>query len=132
MAIHDMVGFFKVQQAGLDPDVQTAGAKTGAEIDARNFPGGKAVWTVLAGTLGTNATVDFKVQDCDTSGGTFADITGAAITQLTQAGTDESDTAVDLEHEIKPGRPFLKGILTIGTATSDAGATCHLCGPSVS
>lgn len=39
-------------------------------------------------TSGTSPTLDVKLQECDTSGGTYSDITGATFTQLTAAGNE--------------------------------------------
>lgn len=105
-------------------NVQTAGAKNGAGVDARGYM--YATFIVDIGTLGTNATIDFKVQD-SADNSTFADITGKAITQQTQAGTDASNSvqkvSVVVGHE---SERYLRGVLTIGTATSDCGSVGYL------
>ena len=71
----------------IDPDAYTTGAVDGDIVDMRDFE--QVMFIVQAGTLGTNATVDFQVYQGKTSAmGTPVGITGAAITQLTEAGTD--------------------------------------------
>ena len=75
----------------IDPDVTTASTVESAWISAAEFFTYQAI--VLCGTLGTNATVDAKIEQATDSSGTGAkDLSGSDITQITQAGTDQSDT----------------------------------------
>ena len=105
----------------IDPDAYTASTYLTGAIDMSKW--GRVVFIVMAGDLGSSATVDFKVTEAATSGGSYSDITGKAITQLTQAGTDDNKQALVevLASELGSGKQFLKGSLTVGTATSDAG-----------
>lgn len=112
--------------AVIDPDANAAGALTSDYVDMTKFEA--ALGIVLAGTLGTNATIDAKlVQATDSSGTGVKDISGKAITQITQAGTDQSDTqalinvrAEDLD--VANGFTHVALVLTTATATSDSGA----------
>lgn len=54
---------------------------------------GSLVADILVGTIASNGTVDAKLEQATTSGGTPKDVTGKAITQLTQAGTDSDKQA---------------------------------------
>ncbi len=75
--------------AALNPVSQTAATVTTGWISAKNFYDFMAVLQV--GALGSSATVDAKLQQASDSSGTGAkDISGKAITQLTQAGTDSN------------------------------------------
>lgn len=118
----------------IDPDAYAAGTVTTGWIAAKDFERFMAV--VQAGDLGASATLDAKLEQATDSSGTGAkDISGTDITQLTQAGTDESnkqavinlnphgdmDTANDFTH--------FRLSMTVGTATSDAGATVLGMGP---
>ena len=109
----------------IDPDVYVASTVTTAWVAKEEYAHFLAV--VMAGTLGASATLDAKLEQATDSSGTGAkDITGKAITQLTQAGTDsdkqalinlradELDTANDFTH--------VRLSLTVAVATSDAGA----------
>ncbi|MCH7553405.1 MAG: hypothetical protein IIC82_05370 [Chloroflexi bacterium] len=125
--IHDLTAYLKSADMGIDPDVYTASTYTSSAIDAQGFT--KALFSVHMGTLGSSATVNFKVQDSDASGGSYVDVLSAAIEEQTQGGTDASDSVVLLEVDIVPGRPFLKGVLVLGTATSDLGASVLLYNP---
>ena len=108
----------------IDPDATTAATYLTAAIDLGNFESCMAI--VLAGTLGSSATIDAKLVQATTSGGTYKDVTGKAITQLTQAGTDSNKQAIincrSDELDVANGYRYVKLSMTVGTATSDAGA----------
>lgn len=125
--IHDLTSYLKNADSGIDPDVYTASTYTGTEINAQGYT--KALWIVHLGTLGSSATVNFKVQDSITTSGSFADVTNGAISEQTQGGTDASDSVVLLELDIVAGRPFLKAEMVVGVQTCDAGVTCLLYNP---
>lgn len=108
----------------IDPDATAAGTVTSGWIAAADFGAFQAI--VMAGTLGTSATVDAKIEQATDSSGTGAkDITGSDITQLTQAGSDDdkqvaigilaSDLDVDNDFD------HIRLSITVGTATSDVG-----------
>ncbi len=87
---------------------------TGTAVDIQGYEGNLLViLESSAATAGTNPTLDVKIQDCDTSGGTFADVTGAAFAQVTT-------TAVALGIALDTGKVkrWIKVIGTLGgTAT---------------
>jgi len=109
----------------IDPDVTTASTVTTGWISTSLWQDYMAI--VMAGTLGTSATLDAKIEQASDSSGTgVKDLTGSAITQLTQAGTDSDKQAVisfsadDLD--IANGFNHFRLSVTLGTATSDLGA----------
>ena len=109
--------------ATLNPVSQAAATVVSAYVDARKFA---MITAVLAtGVLGASATIDAKLrQATDSSGTGVKDITGKAITQLTEAGTDSDKQAiveVTAEEVFAQGFRYIRGALVIGTATSDAG-----------
>ena len=111
--------------ATIDPDAYTAGAQTSDWVNVENWQELMAV--VMAGTLGSSATLDFKLQQATDASGTSAkNITSASITQLTQAGTDSDKQAViNLNPEkldVANGFTFVAMVMTVATATSDCGA----------
>jgi hypothetical protein len=69
--------------ATVDPDAYAAGAQSSDEIDMSKFESIMAVVTV--GTMGAGGLLDCKLQAATTSGGSFVDVTGKAITQISQA-----------------------------------------------
>jgi hypothetical protein len=84
----------------------------------------QVMFVVMAGTLGSSATIDFQVyQSTAANMGTPVVITGALITQLTQAGTDSDKQAIVVvkQADLTAGYRYIQGSLTVGTATSDAG-----------
>jgi hypothetical protein len=119
--------------ATIDPDVTTASTVVSDYVDASEFYNYMAV--VLAGTLGSSATIDAKiVQATDSSGTGVKDVTGKAITQITQAGTDQSDTQAVInvkpdDLDINNGFKWFALSVTVGTATSDAGGFIVGCNP---
>lgn len=109
----------------IDPDVYTAAAYSTGWVSMVAWQ--KLMAIVMAGTLGSSATLDAKFEQATDSGGTgVKDITGKAITQLTQAGTDSDKQAIiNLradELDIANGFTHARLTMTVGTATSDAGA----------
>jgi hypothetical protein len=108
--------------ATIDPDAYGTGEELSDAIDMSLF--GRLLAIVAAGTLGSSATLDAKLTSSATSGGQYTDIAGKAITQLTQAGTDSDKQAlINLDaSELPEGHRFVKLSMTVGTATSDAGA----------
>ena len=107
----------------IDPDAYTAAAYNGDVIDMKFFR--RVLYIVQAGTLGTNATVDWVLKGDTASGGSYSTtITGKSITQLTEAGTDSDKQVVievTAEEVAAQGFRYIRDTLTVGTATSDAG-----------
>jgi len=67
----------------VDP-IAASAAQTSVAIDTKGYNSGAVVIVIGAATgTPTSYTVDAKVQHCDTSGGSYADVTGAVITQIT-------------------------------------------------
>lgn len=111
--------------ATIDPDAYTANTYTSDWVDMGRFASLMAI--IMAGDLGTNATLDAKLQQAtDDQGAGAKDITGKAITQLTQAGADSDKQAIinvrpeelDLDNEFR----YVRLSATLATATSDFGA----------
>lgn len=67
--------------------IAASAAQTSAAIDTKGYNSGVVV-VVNGAATGTpdSYTVDAKVQDCATSGGSYADVSGVAITQITADG----------------------------------------------
>jgi len=110
----------------IDPDAYAASTVTTGWVKASDFQQLMAI--IQAGTLGASATLDAKIEQASDSGGTGAkDLTGSDITQLTQAGTDDSDKQAVINFraddlDIQNGFEYVRVSMTIGIATSDAGA----------
>jgi len=107
----------------IDPDAYGTGTETTAWIPAKDFIAYMAL--VQAGDLGTSATIDAKIEQAtDDSGAGAKDVSGAAITQLTQADGDSDKQAIinvrpeDLD--VSGGFDHIRLSLTVGTASCDA------------
>lgn len=112
----------------IDPDAYSASTVTTGWIDMGMFEAIMA--TVMVGTMGTGATVDAKLQQATDAAGTGAkDVTGKAITQLTEAGTDSDKQAIiecrSDELDVNNSFTHVRLSVTIGTAACDAGAIVH-------
>lgn len=105
----------------VDPDANTAAEYLTSAIDMSKWS--RIVAVVQTGTLGTSATVDLKLTDASTSGGSYSDITGKAITQLVKASNDDDQAIINLRFdELNTDARFVKAAVTVGTATSDCSA----------
>lgn len=105
---------------GIHAASQSASEKLTAAADMSKFR--KVVFLVDGGVLGASGTLDFVVKWSATSGGTYAAVTGTAVTQLVKA-TDDSkyvqvEVAADKLATFAPTARFVKGSLTPGTAAS--------------
>ena len=88
---------------------------SGTAFDTIDYDGtGKVVMDV--GTVsGTTPTCDFKLTESDTSGGTYADITGATASQITATGVRE------IAYDVAKAKRWIKVLGTIaGTSPSFA------------
>jgi len=108
----------------IDPDAYAASTVTSGWVSLVTYEAIQAI--VMAGTLGASATLDAKLEQASDGSGTGAkDITGKAITQLTQAGTDSDKQAIincrSDELDVANNFTHVRLSMTIGTATSDAG-----------
>jgi hypothetical protein len=109
----------------IDPDAYAAAAYT-SDWASMADAGGCMGALIATGTLGASATVDAKLQQATDSSGTGAkDITGKAITQLVKASNDDDQAWINVKQEdldVAGGFTHVAIVLTVGTATSDAGA----------
>jgi len=109
----------------IDPDAYSNAAYTTDYIALKYFRRYMAI--IMAGTLGSSATIDAKLTVyTNSSGGGAYDVPGAAITQLTQAGTDSDKQAIiNFNTDTIAGSTkytHMKLTVTVGTAASDMGA----------
>lgn len=111
--------------AAIDPDANTAAAYTSDWVNMEYFS--RAIGILLAGTLGSSATLDFKFQQATDGSGTGAkNITGKAATQLTDGGSDSDKQVIieieDVDLDVSGGFTHVAVVMTVATATSDCGA----------
>jgi hypothetical protein len=102
------------------PQSQAAGAVNMAAIPLS--PGSQTMFVVGAGVLGASATLDLKIQGATSAGGTYADIPGAAITQLVKASHDNNLAVFVIDNSaianLGLGYTHIRGVVTVGAAAS--------------
>lgn len=107
----------------VDPDLNTAGAHSTGWIDASQFE--RFLVIVAAGALGTSATLDAKLEQAtDSSGTAVKDISGKALTQMTDGGSDSDKQAlINLnadELDLANDFTHFRATMTVATASSDS------------
>lgn len=116
----------QIVAAVINPAAAAAGVQNSAWVSMVTFEEVMAV--ILAGALGVNGTIDAKLQQATDSSGTGAkDITGKAVTQFTQAGTDKSNkqSIINIraeEMDRTNGFTHVRLVLTTAVATSPSAA----------
>jgi hypothetical protein len=72
----------------------------------------------------TDITVDFKLQEAAAAGGSYSDISGKSVTQLT-ALQDNSQVIIELfDLEMTDGKEVFKAVCTVGNGSTGA----YICG----
>lgn len=109
--------------AVVAPGALTAAAKSSGWIDMRLY--NRLMGIISTGTLGTSATVDAKwVQADDAAGNNPQDSNITALTQIVKASGDNKQAVMNFDpaQSDYQTKPFVKLVMTIGTATSDGAA----------
>lgn len=103
--------------ATVDPVSQGVGS---ADTDVIEMgPDDVVVFVLLTGVLGAAATVDFSVFASATSGGSYAQVTGTACTQLVKASHDASQEILVMRgRDLPTGKTFVKARATVAAAAS--------------
>ncbi len=108
-------GVLQLAQADLAV-VENIAAKTttfnGTAFDALNYEGIAQIAQYVGVVSGTTPTLDGKIQESDTSGGTYTDIAGATFTQVT--ATNNLQT---IKIDVSAAKRFLRYVGTIGGTT---------------
>lgn len=119
----------------IDADAYGASTVLTGWVRANEFNAYAAL--IAAGDLGSSATIDAKIRQATDGAGTGAkDVTGKAITQFTQAGTDSNKQswinfmASDLD--LAGGFEWVAVSMTVAVAASDAAAFLFGLGPKQS
>ena len=106
----------------LVADAYATGTHNGVAIDTKGFD--EVLFVVNSGTNEAGATVDIKIQECATSGGTYADITGAAFTQIT---TSNDNAVYQGRVRMTPTRErYLRAVAVVATDAADCGVVALL------
>ena len=68
---------------------------TSSAIDLNDYPNGVTIILDSAAGTGTSPTLDGKIQSSTTSGGSYADVSGATFTQITSSAASFQTVTVD-------------------------------------
>ena len=84
----------------------------------------RATYILTTGTAGTGATLNMKITESATSGGSYADITAAALVEI--ADTGGSKTYL-IDVPVNSAKPFQKTVLAaaVGTFAASCGAVLY-------
>lgn len=105
-----------VSTIALIPMADVTASGNGTGIDVTDFVGTIAVTLSAKNVAGTTPTMDVKLQD-SADNSTFADITSAVFTQVTDAGT-KAATLEKISVNIDSCRKYLRAVKTIGGTNS--------------
>lgn len=104
----------------LDPVSQGAATVTSDVVDMRVFR--RIIFILSVGAMTASSTVDMVIKGDSASGGSFTTtVTGKAITQLTQAGTDANKQViieVTAEELAAQGFRYCRASVTVAAAAS--------------
>lgn len=88
MAIHQQT-LDKLQLLQFHATAARTATGNGSAVDCGEYDGDLVLVLDSAAGAGTNPTLDIKLQSSATSNGTYADISGAAFTQVTTASSQK-------------------------------------------
>lgn len=106
----------ELQTIALVPMADITASGNGTGFDATDYVGSLAVVLSAKNVAGTNPTLVVKLQD-SADNSTFADITGAVFTTVTDAGTLAA-TLEKISVNIDSARRYIRAVKTIGGTVS--------------
>ncbi len=107
----------------IDPANLNNATTVGDAVDMSRFH--EAIFILAMGAV--DAAIDFKLTESATSGGTYTDITGKAITQETGGDDDNLQWIINLKaEELSAGMRYVKPSVTIGNGTTNLGCVIGL------
>ena len=108
-------------------DLASAATATAIEVDAQGYSNARFVFQVGAAGATTNIGVA-KIQSATSSGGSFSDVTGAALTSGDiDADTDNTLHAIEVDLTDKGIGEFLKVVMTEDGGGANTVPTSVLC-----
>ncbi len=84
---------------------------TSEYVDTQGYEGARFICGF--GTITSSAVTNTKVQQCDSSGGSYADLEGTA-----QTVADDDDNQMVITEIVKPQERYLKHVIDRGTANA--------------
>ena len=114
--MHDVKSFIK-SVVSLKPQITSGtSAHNGAAVDTQGFDSAMIILETGAKS-GTTPTLDVKIQECATSDGSFADISGAAFTQIGDTADQSKTMSLDLKGKVGSRKRYIRVIATPGGTT---------------
>ena len=107
----------------LLPALSRSADANGTGVDVSALEGSGIAILEAANVSGTTPTLDVKLQDCDTIGGTYADIPGAVFAQVTTVAGIQK-----IAVEIQQARKFIRAVFDVGGTSPVYTAGCYLIG----
>ena len=102
----------KLQLFSCVANAAVTSTATSAAIDLKEYDGDVSLILTSAAGTGSSPTLDVKVQDSDTDGGTYGDLSGAAFTQVTDSASMQVITFSKDE-----AKRYIKIVQTVGGST---------------
>jgi len=104
--------------AALLPGARRTASGNGSGVDVRDYVGAAKVVLISSAGGGATPTLDVKIQDSDDNS-TFADVSGAAFTQVTDAAASLQELHLNLDSV----KRYIRAVATIAgtTPTFDGG-----------
>lgn len=102
----------------------------GTAVDVSLFDGHAICILDVANVSGTTPTADVKLQECDTSGGTFTDL-GAAGSLVPAAAFTQQTTGSSLQKlgfEVQATKKYVRAVLTLGGTSPVYTCGCYILG----
>ena len=99
----------KLEISAAVASASVSATATSSAIDLKDFDGDVLLVLNSAAGTGSSPTLDVKVQDSDETGGTYADLSGAAFTQVTTSASLQT-----LEVNKDECKRFIKLVQTVG------------------
>jgi hypothetical protein len=94
-------------------------------VDAAGWD--RAVFILNVGALVNAKTLDMKITECDTSGGVYADIEGAALAQIVGDVSGAKNALYAIEVSLTGRKRYLAPVITAGAlAVAAVSCTCIL------
>lgn len=116
-----------LQTIALAPMANITTTANGTGVDARDFVGEIAILLSAVNVAGTTPTLIVKVQD-SADNTTFADISGAVFTTVTEAGT-KAATLEKITLNVDSAKRYLRVVKTVaGTNSPEFSLSCTALG----
>jgi hypothetical protein len=115
---------FQVAKA-LAAHIGTAGTMTATAVNATGYD--RVKYVIQTGAATNTATLDCKLSECATTGGSYSNIAASALTQVADTG---GGTMHIIDWPVNAAKPFQKLVLVTGTAAFVNSAIAILYGGS--